>query len=286
MNSLSYKLFAPIFKLIPLKAKLRILYLRRFGRLLNLNSPKSFNEKLQLYKIKHNDSLMTICTDKVLVKDYLKTLDIDISFPKTLFKFFNESEIHRFDFNKLPDNYVLKANHTSQTILFSNKEKKLNKTDFLKAFRSWIKKDQYASLGEWSYKDIERCIFVEEFLDFKGKPPNDYKVFCFNGDPKYVQVDYDRFDKHKRNLYTNKWEFLNFEYSHPNLMPIEKKPKFLKEMLEISKIISTKFPFVRIDFYYYENKLMVGEMTFYPGGGFEKFPNYDLDIKFGNNLRL
>ena len=84
MNSLSYKLFAPIFKFIPLKIKLRILYLRRFGRMLNFQNPKSFNEKLQLYKTKYKDRLMTICTDKVLVKEYLKTLDIDISFPKTL----------------------------------------------------------------------------------------------------------------------------------------------------------------------------------------------------------
>ena len=152
--------------------------------MLNFQNPKSFNEKLQLYKTKYKDRLMTICTDKVLVKEYLKTLDIDISFPKTLFKFFNEGQINKFDFNNLPENYVLKANHTSQTILFSNKQNSLSKSDFLNAFRSWMKKDQYASLGEWSYKDIERCIFVEEFLDFKGKSPNDYKVFCFNGDPK------------------------------------------------------------------------------------------------------
>ena len=91
---------------------------------------------------------------------------------------------------------------------------------------------------EWAYHGIKPCIVAEELLtDESGDDLKDYKVFCFNGKPKFIQVDYDRFKGHKRRLYTVDWELMQTKITYPDdedlIMP---KPFFLDELLEMSKI--------------------------------------------------
>ena len=111
----------------------------------------------------------------------------------------------------------------------------------------------------------------------------DYKVFCFRGIPKLIQVDSDRFKEHKRNLYTVNWDSLDLTYSYP-MGEYEEKPKQLQIMIDLSKKISVNFEFVRVDFYIHNNKVYVGELTHIPEAANGKFLNKEEEKLFSEIL--
>ena len=116
---------------------------------------------------------------------------------------------------------------------------------------------------------------------------NDYKIFCFDGEPKLIQVDYSRFINHKRNYYTPKWEFINEKVAYENDPYANiNKPRDLNEMLECARKLSNGFPHVRVDFYNINDRLVFGELTFYHGAGYLKFENEDFERKLGDYWTL
>ncbi|WP_280639057.1 ATP-grasp fold amidoligase family protein, partial [Shewanella schlegeliana] len=145
------------------------------------------------------------------------------------------------------------------------------------------KHDQSGSHGEWAYKNIPRRVFIEEFLDFEGQAPDDYKFFVFHGKVKYVQLDSDRFSDHCRNIFDSDWNDLNINFSHPQKTPSPNRPLFLEDMIEIAESIGKYFDFIRVDLYFYQEKVTFGELTVYPGAGYEKFPDLSYDILFGSH---
>ena len=141
---------------------------------------------------------------------------------------------------------------------------------------------------EWAYKNVENRIICEEYLESpESYGLNDYKVFCFNGVPKLIQVDYDRFTEHKRNLYTPQWVFIDEKVAYENdpcaNIP---KPQNLEEMLACARKLSNGFPHVRVDFYSIGERLVFGELTFYHGAGYLKFENEEFEKKLGNLWEL
>jgi hypothetical protein len=124
-------------------------------------------------------------------------------------------------------------------------------------------------------------------VDESGYELKDYKIFCFNGVPKLIQVDFDRFKGHKRNVYTEYWEYMDVEINYPNNPNvIIQKPVKLDEMLKAASILSCGIPHVRIDFYSIKQNICFGEMTFYHGGGMEKFVPYSLNEQLGSWIDL
>ena len=115
----------------------------------------------------------------------------------------------------------------------------------------------------------------------------DYKVFNFDGEPKIIQVDYDRFTNHKRNLYTTNWQYIEASIEFPTDAGRKiSKPKCLEKMLDLAKKISVNIPHVRTDFYSIDDKIYFGEMTFYHGAGFERFTPEEFDKSLGNYLNI
>jgi hypothetical protein len=130
---------------------------------------------------------------------------------------------------------------------------------------------------EWAYKNPQPKILIEEYLDSPGSdvPPSDYKIFCFNGHCKIIQVDSNRFKNHTRDMFDLDWNFLPFTFTYPNSMIIPKKPAMLKTMIHIAEKLSANNDFLRVDLYTVENKVFFGEMTNYPEGALGKFlPKY------------
>ena len=85
-------------------------------------------------------------------------------------------------------------------------------------------------------------------VDETGWDLKDYKIFCFNGKPVYVEVDYNRSVKHMLNAYDLDWNFLEFCDSSPNNRDADiPKPQRLDEMLEIAKVLSKDMTFLRVD---------------------------------------
>ncbi|MCM1140350.1 MAG: glycosyl transferase [Muribaculum sp.] len=265
---------------------LQIQYRRLLGYSPDLDNPKTFNEKLTWYKLYYHDSLMTRCADKWEVRSYLKD--------KGLGEYMNDAidvwdKADDIDFNTLPEKFVLKSTHgTAQTIVCKDKSS-LDIEKARKKMKFWLKTNQCRAGYEWAYKDIKPRIIGEKLIETSdGLPPKDYKVFCFNGIPKFLFVASERLNNYdvKFDFYDNNWNLLPVTQGHPNSQKPMPKPAELSKMLEIASIASKDFPHVRVDFYLENGKLMIGELTFYHFDGFVRFNPSEYDQIFGSYFNL
>ena len=125
-------------------------------------------------------------------------------------------------------------------------------------------------------------------IDKTYKELMDYKFMCFNGKVECSFVCSDRFDDDglKITFFDRNWNVLPFERHYPKSnKPIE-KPFNYDKMIEFSEKLSQKMSFSRIDFYEIDKKLYFGEITFFPGSGFEEFTPESADEDLGKLIKL
>jgi hypothetical protein len=256
------------------------------GETLYLEHPKRFNEKIQWLKIYgENMELRTKLTDKYLVREWIvKKIGKEYLVPLLgAYDTFDD-----INFDALPDSFVLKCNHGSGwNILVKNK----NEWDKERAKRqvdAWMRLNFADYWLELQYLAIKPKIVIETYLFEEGdKSVNDYKVFCFNGEPKAIWVHYDRYTNHTANFYTPEWEYMPFSKHYPgNPEMIEPKPLILDKMLALAACLSRDFSHVRVDFYIVNGAIYFGEMTFTDGAGYKRFEPDEWDYRFGEMLRL
>ena len=271
---------------LPDKEYLEKCFFARLGYELNLDNPRTFNEKLQWLKLYDRDDEYTFLVDKYEAKKIVANkIGYEYVIP-TIGVWDYPEEI---EFNNLPSQFVLKCSHNSGTGMYicTNKEK-INLKKVRAGLTRGIKEDYYLKGREWPYKNVKRRILAEKFMvDESGVELKDYKIFCFNGEPCYIQVDFGRFTKHERNLYSTDWNYMGFASLYPtNPEYIIPKPVCLDEMLDISKTLSKGIPFMRVDLYVIGKHIYFGEMTLYHGSGFEPFTPFEWDRKLGDLLIL
>ncbi|AAS44288.1 MULTISPECIES: ATP-grasp fold amidoligase family protein [Bacillus] len=284
-RAILYILGTKISKVIPDKTYLEIKYKLTTGKKLDFENPKTFNEKLQWLKLHNRNPEYTTMVDKFEVRKYIAD-KIGEEYLIPLIGVYDSFE--EIDFEVLPNQFVLKPNHTSGNVYICKDKSKINYKELKKEINMWLKRKYYWMHREWPYKNVKPKIVCEKYMvDESGTELKDYKMYCFNGETKIIQVDYDRFNGHKRNLYNSKWEYVPTSIKYPsNPDIIIKKPNKLKEMLELANILSKGHPYVRVDFYSINEKLYFGEITFYPEAGYGKFDPVDLDIEMGNLIKL
>lgn len=276
---LSYRLKT----VIPDRTFIKSKYKERFGTELNLQQPQSFNEKMQWLKINWRNQIAIIGADKYNVRNFVREkLGEDVL--NELYAVYDNVE--EIDLNALPDKFVLKVtNAYGGNVICADK----SKVDWDEAFRKlkwYMKYNHYYKTREWAYKNIKPKIVCERFLDENGEPPKDYKFFCFNGEPKVIQVDSERFIDHKRSFYDIEWNLLDIELNHEKINEDVKKPNKLETMLKYASVLAEGIPFVRVDFYHVNNKIYFGEMTFYPDNGMGRFKPEEADRVLGSYLKL
>ena len=253
---------------------------------LNLQHPHTFNEKMQWLKLHDHNSDYIKMVDKYLVKRYVAEVIGNDHVIPLLGVWDNPDQI---DFNRLPDQFVLKCNHTSGVGICICKDKsKLNIKNVKVELRKGLEDNYYLHGREWPYKYVERKIICEKYMvDESGVELKDYKVFCFNGVPQLIEVDFDRFTNHQRNLYTPEWQFVDKEILYPNAPNHQiVKPQKLEELLLLAAKLSKGIPFVRTDFYIIGEQIYFGEMTFYHGSGMEPFRPKEFGDDLGNLIKL
>ena len=269
--------------LLPDIVKIRRQFRRELGAKIDLRHPVGFNEKIQWYKLYWRDPLMTICADKVKVRDYVA----ERIGPQILNELYGVyADPAEIDFDKLPSQFVFKANHSSGQNIFCPNLQTFDRQQAIKQLTKYLQFNHYKSGREWAYKHIPRRIICEKYLEQNGSPPIDYKFFCFHGQPAFIQVDCDRFADHQRTLYDLDWKVLPFRIRWPQVLTPVDRPPTLPIMLDIAKKLSTPFPFVRVDLYSLQEKVVFGELTFYPGSGYEMFIPYEWDICIGEKLNI
>lgn len=275
-----------ILRIIPSKYYLSYLYKKITGEKLNLKAPASFNEKLQWLKLYDKNPSYTSLVDKYAVREYVKEKIGDkYLIPLLGGPWYSADEI---DFEALPDQFVLKCTHDSGSVIICEDKSKFDISAAKKKLNRCLKIKFFYLAREWPYKNVPPAIIAEKYMtDETGYELKDYKVFTFNGIPKLIQVDYDRFQNHKRNLYNTEWEYLPAQIQYPTDSSIKiERPKRLEEMLKAAEKLSNGLVHVRIDFYSIEDRLYFGEMTFYHGGGFEIFTPKKFEYEMGNWITL
>lgn len=270
---------------IPDSVYLRILYRQQTGKRLNLRNPQTFNEKLQWLKINNRNPLFTQMVDKVGVREIIaKTVGEEYLVP--ILGVWNTVE--EIDFDALPNQFVLKCTHDSGDLIICRNKQELDIEKAKEKLRRGLNTDLYLKGREWPYKNVKPRVYGEVYMsDEDSDQLTDYKVYCFNGEPKLIQVDYDRFTNHKRQFYNTAWELTNIAWHLPSDMTKElPKPAGLEKILEISNLFAKEIPFLRVDFYVVGKKLYIGETTFFPGAGFGKWMPEGTDEVLGQWLTL
>ncbi len=272
---------------MPDEAYLKSKYFAKINRKLNIEAPKSFNEKLQWLKLFDRRPEYTVMADKVLVKEYVAGLIGEEHIIPTLGVWNDPDEIN---FDDLPDKFVLKCNHNSGLGMCICKDKsKLDVKKVKKALSKGLKQDYFLLHREWPYKDIPRKIIAEQFLESDEGGLTDYKIHCFNGVPRFILVCKDRFSDSglTEDFYTTEWD--RMELKRPKIKNASvpaPKPDKLDEMIRLAETLSMNTPFLRVDFYFVESKIYFSELTFYPASGFEGFNPPEWDDKFGEWLPI
>lgn len=270
------------------KLSLKIQYRVIMGRRLNLKNPTRFSEKLQWLKLYDRKPIYSTMVDKITAKDYVAgIIGKDYIIP-TLGVWDHFDEI---DFDQLPDKFVLKTNHSggSSGVVICRNKSKFNKERAKIRLEKSLKQSVYHTLREWPYKNIQPKIFAEELLEVNEQHGlMDYKVFCCNGEPKMVKVNYDVAKDYHVNWYDLNWDRIEGTtiYDPTDMTVVIERPKLLEDMLAKARVLSKGVPYLRVDFYCVDNELKFGELTFFPGSGFEQFKPDSFDFTIGSWITL
>ncbi len=276
---------------------LKKIYKEKMGHSLNLRNPKLFTEKIQWLKLYDNLPIKARLADKLLAHDYVREKISDIKFPElyTVADCFED-----LDFSLCPNQFVIKTNHAWRQLVFiRDKEKIFNSKDnstyiiMRNAFNYYLKINHAFSSGfELQYKDIKRKVYAEENIcDSFSNYDLNYKIHCFNGEPKFIdyyKVSVEKGQEHSYiTVYDTDWNKLDFYHSEPQYPgePID-KPITLSKMLEYAKVLSKDFKYVRVDFMLKGEDIYFSEMTFTPSSGFIFFNPPKYDKIWGNLLKL
>ena len=242
----------------------KILYYTYFNKKLDLKNPKDFNEKLMYLKIKNYNKNRTVwqCSDKYLMRQYAIEKGVKKKNLVKLLKVYNNAD--EIDFCKLPDKFVLKCTHGCGFNIICNDKNKIDEKETIQLLKKWQKTKFGYESGEIHYTHTKPHIICEEYIESNKGFPYDYKIYCFYGEPYVVLVCSEREKSLKLNYFDLDWNEVKYSKNEYRNNKLINKPKTLDKMIEISKKVSKEFPFVRVDFYEYNNEPILGEMTFTP----------------------
>lgn len=277
--------FAP-FSFLDDKYYLEYLFHKTFGYKIDFNNPQTFNEKLNWIKLYYRNPLYTKLADKYAVRSYVEE-KIGNRYLPTLYGVYEDPLDIRWD--ELPQRFVIKATHGCHYNIICNEKSDLDKEQIIGKLKAWLSENYYevAPSREWQYKNICPKIMIEEYLD--GDEENglvDYKFWCFWGKPTYISVHFDRHTNYRVAMMNANWDFLDVNFSKPSLEFMPKKPERLEEMKSISMKLTEGIPHCRVDMYYFNDRIVFGEMTLCTGGGFDRFDTYESDLLFGQPFDL
>lgn len=300
MNPFGRKIFVTVrgtiirgMSLLPDEAYAAWFYKTYTGKKLNLEHPRLFNEKMWWLKIHNRDPLLTKCSDKHLVREYVT----ECGFPDILIPQANAYDsVEDIDFSAFTEPVILKCNNGSGGHVFYDPA---NSKDFdEKAAKRKLAKElrakYYLISREWNYKNIPPKVVAEQIIrDKAGKLPSDYRFFCFDGEPKLLMMDIGVMDdqgrhQHKfpRNIYDMDFNLLPIRWGRDTYKGHVDKPENFERMIEIAKKLSQPFPMCRVDLYNLDGHIYFGEITFYHGGCCQQITPEEWDLEMASWIDL
>ena len=270
-------------------------YIKRMFKLtmgykLDLDNPKTYNEKLQWLKLNYHNPECVVAVDKYLSKQYVAD-KIGEQYVVPLYGVWDSFD--EIDFDSLPEQFVLKTTHDCGGVVVCKGKNSFDKKSAKAFLEKHLKHEYFYHCREWPYKQVKPRIIAEKFMkDSKNQSEEgltDYKFFCFDGEPKAMFIATDRARKDtetKFDFFDMEFNHLPFTNGHPNSDKEIKKPEKFELMIELSKKLSQGFPHVRVDFYESEGNIYFGELTFFHWGGMVPFEPKEWDETFGEWITL
>ena len=266
---------------------LKMVYRVTLGKKLNLNPPVTFNEKLQWLKLHDRRPEYTEMVDKYEAKKYVADRIGEEYIIPTLGVWNHFDEI---DFDKLPNQFVLKCTHDSGGLIICRDKEKLDKEKARRKLENCLKHNFFWGMREWPYKDVKPRIIAEEYLeDTQTQKLIDYKFYCFHGNPMLLYVS-EGLEDH----FTAKISFLNMDWTrapffrsdYKDFEILPDRPREYDRMISVAETLSKGVPFIRVDLYEVRGKIYFSELTFSPCSGMMPFEPNQWDEKLGEWLEL
>lgn len=264
----------------------KLYYVLKFKKRLNINNPKTFNEKIQWLKLNDRKQIYVDLVDKYEVRKYIKE-KIGEEYLVPIYGVWDNFD--DIDFDKLPKSFVIKCTHDSGGIVICKDKENFDKKKAKRKIDECLSHNYYYIGREWPYKSVKPRIIIEKLLENEnGEGLKDYKFMCFNQEVKcsFVCSERDKKEGLSVDFFDLNWNKMPFTRKYKNSSKEIKKPINYDKMIELSEKLSDNIPFVRIDFYEINNKIYFGEITLYPGCGFEKFDPDEYDKILGDWIKI
>lgn len=267
---------------------LKLLYKAATGEKCDLKHPVTFNEKLQWLKLHDRKREYADMVDKYEVRKIIEN-SIGAEYLIPCYGVYNSFE--EIDFSSLPDQFVLKCTHDSGSVIICKDKTEFDRAAAKQSLDASMKRNYYSTYREWPYKYVKPRIIAEKYMiDESGDDLKDYKVMCFNGEAKVIEVHENRFTKgkeHTQTFYDRNWNKLTIIQEGLMYVTDERRaPAQLDKILALSEELAKDMYHARIDWYIINDKIYFGEITFYDGSGFETFPNKEDNVYLGSLLKL
>lgn len=264
---------------------LKLMYKVQMGRELNLDEPRTFNEKLNWLKLHDRNPLYTTLVDKYRMKQWVADRIGEQYVIPTLAVWDSADDI---DLAELPDRFVLKTNHDSGGVVICHDKASFDLEAARAKLRESLGRNYFWQCREWPYKDVKPLIFAEEYLDSDdGVDLADYKFMCFAGEPDCVMLCAERQSGDPKFLFFDRdWNLKRYNVRSTRLPDGYscEPPKGLGDMFDVASRLSSGFPFVRVDLYGVAGRVFCGEMTFYPQAGWDQNILEDADLRWGSMI--
>ena len=274
---------------MPDEEYLRRMFKARMGYELDLDNPKTFNEKLQWLKLHDRKPIYTTMVDKYEAKKYVASI-IGEKYIVPILGVWDQFD--DIDFDSLPNQFVLKTTHDSGGVVICREKSILDMNSAKQQIMNSLKHNFYYKFREWPYKNVKPRIIAEKYLeDEYGEVIRDYKVMCFNGTPRLIELHQGRNTAYQtQDFYDLNWNKTSISNAGlPNYQVSDTqvdRPETLGEMLELSTILSKNMYHIRVDWYQVRGKVYFGELTFFDGSGFDPFVNLEDDLLLGSWITL
>jgi hypothetical protein len=265
------------------KLQARHYFIRRSVRCVHLRHPRTFCEKILWIKFYGNPERFAPYVDKYTVRTFVRDTRGSEYLVRLLGVY---SSMEDIDFGALPRAFVMKATHGSGWNIIVKDKALVDWTEAKSKMTAWLKSNYYPKGGEANYKPLKGRIVIDEYIDDPSGDLKNYKFYCYHGEPRYIQVDSDRFADHRRDIYDLHWNKLPMKMDYANLLHPVHKPDHFETMLELCRKLSGGFAFVRIDLYNVSECILFGEMTFTPHIGMVLITPCHYDYLLGSHLDL
>ena len=255
---------------LPQEFYARIYYEYYHNEKLDLKNPVKYVEKIQWMKVYFHPPILNQLVDKFEVRSYVEE-KIGPAYLNELYLVCDDFD--EIDFEALPASFVVKGTHGSNMHMIVKDKHKLNKRKLKFKIHRWKRRNLYYRSGqEWAYKNVKPRIIIEKYLEDDHGELLDFKIFCFNGEAKFIQVH--KYAEGHKCLAHFDLDWNKLAVTSQDMKPYQgdiERPKNLDKMVELASMLADKLPFVRVDLYNVNGRVFFGELTFYPSDARKNF---------------